>query len=162
MKFVAQAVAKALKSGMSGAAFLGFTAVFSGAQAAGTSLTVSATLLKHASLKMLSQPQSVVITPQDIARGYVDVPVAAQVMVRSNTLAGYMLMFENQSALVRHTQVTGLGNELQIDTSGGVAQPAAGRGMTSSLLGLGFRFVLSESATLGTHAWPVRISVLPI
>src|SRR5665647_595595 len=72
-------------------------------------LMVSATILKHASLQILAQPASVVVTAADIARGYVDAPSPAQVAVKSNTQGGYMLMFESQGEFFRQTLVKGLG-----------------------------------------------------
>ena len=126
-------------------------------------LQVSATVLKHASLQVLAQPASVVVTADDIARGYVDVPMPAQVAVQSNTQGGYMLMFDSQGEFLRQTLVKGLDTEVQLGASGGgVAQRAAGRGMSKTVLALGFRFVLSESARQGVYAWPMRMSVTPL
>ncbi len=126
-------------------------------------LLVSATILKHASLQVLAQPASVVVTEADIARGYVDVPSPAQVAVKSNTQGGYMLMFESQGEFFRQTVVKGLGADVQLGASGGgVAQRPAGRGMSQTVLDIGYRFVLSESARQGVYAWPMRLSVTPI
>lgn len=126
-------------------------------------VTVSATIQKHASLKVLTQPASVVVTAADIARGYVDVPAPASVQVRSNTLDGYLLMFENQGEFMRQTLVKGLANDLQIGLAGGgVAQNMAGRGMRQAQLDLGFRFVLAASAQQGIYPWPLRLSVTPL
>gem|GEM_PF-1131774 len=132
--------------------------------AAGESkLLVSATILKHASLQVLAQPPSVVVTAADIARGYVDVPSPAQVAVQSNTQGGYMLMFESQGEFFRQTLVKGLDTDVQLGASGGgVAQRAAGRGMSKTLLDLGSRFVLSDSVRQGVYAWPMRLSVTPL
>ena len=128
-----------------------------------TKLTVSATVLKHASLQVLAQPASVVITAADMARGYVDVPSPAQVTVQSNTQDGYLLMFENQGEFFRETLVKGLDSDVQVSAGGGgVAQRSLGGGMRKNLLNLGFRFVLSDSARLGVYAWPMRLSVTPL
>ncbi len=126
-------------------------------------LLVTATIHKHASLQVLAQPASVMVTAADIARGYVDVPSPAQVVVKSNTEGGYMLMFESHGEFLRQTVVKGLGADVQLGPSGGgVTQRAAGRGMSQTQLGIGYRFVLSESARQGVYAWPVRLSVTPI
>jgi hypothetical protein len=126
-------------------------------------LTVSATISKHASLQVLAQPASVVITAADMARGYVDVPSPAQVAVQSNTQDGYLLMFENQGDFLRQAMVKGLDSDVQVSAGGGgVAQRSAGGGMRKSLLNLGFRFVLSDSARQGVYAWPMRLSVTPL
>jgi hypothetical protein len=144
---------------------LGLLAV-STAAAAGPSemkLTVSATVLKHASLKVLTQPTSVVVTAADIERGYVDVSAAAKVAVQSNTLDGYLLEFANQGDFMRQILVRGLGSDVQLSPAGGtVIKRTAGSGMSRTILDLGFRFVLSESVQQGTYAWPLRFSVLPL
>lgn len=126
-------------------------------------LSVTATVLKHASLKVLAQPASVVVTAADIARGYVDVPSPAQVAIQSNSQDGYMLMFASEGDFMRQTLVRGLGNDVQLDMAGGgVARGPEGRGMGKATLDLGFRFVLSESAQQGVYAWPMRLSVTPL
>ena len=126
-------------------------------------LTVTATILKRASLRVLAQPASVVVTAADIARGYVDVPGPMQVAVQSNSSGGYMLMFESQGDFMRQTLVRGLDKNVQLEAAGGsVAQGASGRGMSKTTLDLGFRFVLAESARQGVYAWPMRLSVTPI
>lgn len=126
-------------------------------------LQVSVTVLKHASLKVLAQPSSVIVTAADIAKGYVDVAAPASIQVRSNTQEGYLLMFESQGDFMRQTVVKGLANDVQISTAGGgVAQNTAGKGMRQAQLELGFRFVLAESAQQGVYPWPMRLSVTPL
>ncbi|MCJ7800297.1 MAG: hypothetical protein MUP33_11180 [Polaromonas sp.] len=126
-------------------------------------LMVSATVSKHASLQVLAQPASVVITAADMARGYVDVLSPAQVTVQSNTQDGYLLMFDNQGDFLRHALVKGLDRDVQVGAGGGgVAQRSSGGGMRKNLLNLGFRFVLSDSARQGVYAWPIRLSVTPL
>jgi hypothetical protein len=77
-----------------------------------TKLTVSATILKQASLRVLVQPASVVVTAGDIARGYVDVPAAVQVAIRSNTSGGYMLEFATQGDFMRQILVRGFRSDV--------------------------------------------------
>lgn len=126
-------------------------------------VAVSATILKHARMKVLTQPSAVVVTPADIARGYVDVPGASQILVLSNTQQGFMLDFANSGDGIRQILVRGLGADLQIGPEGGgVALRGSGRGMTRTSFDLSFRFVLSEAAQQGTQPWPVRLSVTPL
>lgn len=126
-------------------------------------VTVSATVLKHASLKVLAQPASIVITPEDVARGYVDVAAPAQVAIKSNSPGGYMLEFANEGDFMRQIQVRGLATDLQLGVAGGaVMQPGAASGITRATLDLGFRFLLAQSARPGTYPWPVHLSVTPI
>lgn len=125
-------------------------------------LTVTATVLKHASLRVLAQPTAVVITAEDVARGYVDVAAPAELAIKCNSRRGYMLEFANQGDFMREIHVRGLASELQLSPAGGaVLQPAAPTGITRATLDLGFRFVLAASARPGTYAWPVHLSVTP-
>lgn len=127
------------------------------------SMTVSATVLKHASLRVLAQPSALVVTPQDVARGYVDVSTPAQVAIKSNSPRGYMLEFASEGDFMRQILVKGLSSELQLAPAGGaVMQPPSATGVTRTTLQLGFRFMLAEDARPGTYAWPVHLSVTPI
>ncbi|MCM2312445.1 MAG: hypothetical protein NDI84_13680, partial [Steroidobacteraceae bacterium] len=123
-------------------------------------LLVTATVLKHASLKVLAQPAAVVITAEDIARGHVDVPAPALLAVKSNS-GGYMLGFASEGDFMRRIIVAGTGSELELSPAGGLVTRTQPRGGTSSLV-LTFRFVLSDTAQAGTYPWPLRLSVAPL
>ena len=123
-------------------------------------LTVTATVMKHASLQVLAQPTSVVVTAADIVLGYVDVPSPSHVAILSNSQSGYMLMFAIEGEFLRQILVRGLGSDVQLDSAGGgVARRPEGRGMSKATLNLAFRFMLSDSAKQGVYAWPMRLSV---
>ena len=126
-------------------------------------LTVTATIAKQASLKVLTQPSVVVVTSGDVARGYVDVPTPAQLAVRSNSLSGYLLEFASEGAFMRQILVTGLASNVQLSPAGGtVMQPPSGAGVTDTTVALGYRFLLAESTTQGTYPWPMRVSITPL
>lgn len=132
------------------------------AQSEDIQLQVSATVMKHASLEVLSQPSSVLVTASDIDAGFVDVPVPAHVSVQSNTPAGYHLMFDTQGDFIQKIIVKGLDSEVQMGMAGGgIFKRGTGMGMVKSTLTLAFRFILSKSATRGLYAWPMRLSVMP-
>lgn len=126
-------------------------------------VTVSATVLKRASLRVLAQPAAVVVTAEDIARGYVDVAAPARVAIKSNSPRGYMLEFANEGDFMRQILVKGLASDVQLSPSGGaIMQSHAGIGVTRETLELGFRFVLAAAARPGTYAWPMQLTVLPL
>jgi hypothetical protein len=144
-----------------GAAFVGSFAA--PAAAASTELQVTAYVMKRATLQVLAQPTSVVLTQDDIARGWVDVPATAQLAVQSNSGEGYMLEFTNQGDFVRQVLVKGLDTDVQVGAAGGaVMQRAKGRGVTRATLNLGFRILLSASARQGSYSWPMRVAIAPI
>lgn len=125
-------------------------------------VTVSATVLKHASLKVLEQPSAVVVTPEDIARGYVEVPLPARVRVKNNS-AGYLLNFASSAEFASRIRVRGLGPDVLMSGDGGlIAQSASSRGMATVTLDLGFRFELAAGAHEGVYPWPLELSVTPL
>lgn len=127
-----------------------------------STVAVTATVLNYTHIRVLTQPESVVITEDDAALGYVDVPAASQVEINSNSPDGYMLVFESQSDFVRATLVRGLGDEVRLDATGGVvAQPSSGPGRVKTTVALGFRFVLERDARPGIYAWPMQMSIMP-
>jgi len=125
-----------------------------------TSVLVTATVLKHASLQILAQPAAVVITAADIERGQVDVPAPVHVAVRSNS-GGSMLEFVSDGNFMRRIVVSGAGRDVELSPSGGLVTTMHATGGISHLA-LTFRFILSEAAQAGTYPWPMRLSVLPL
>ena len=115
-------------------------------------LTVTATILKRATLQVLAQPATLVVTSADLARGYVDVPASSQVAIQNNSTAGYLLDFRNHGGeFLRQVFVRGLNGDVQLSPGGGlVRQGSAGGGVTKTTLALGYRFVLSSAAQAGT------------
>lgn len=125
-------------------------------------ITVSATVLKHASLKVLASPASVVITAADISRGYVDVSQPARISVKNNS-AGYLLSFAGNVEFARQIRVQGLGPDVLMGAEGGVvARRAAAAGMNTTTMDLGFRFELAAGVHEGVYPWPLELSVSPI
>lgn len=160
MRYANTVLIRIAQVAMCGALMLGMPAT---ATAGDVKLTVSATIAKHASLNVLAQPSSVVVTQADIARGYVDVAAPAQVAIKSNTPGGYLLEFASQGDFMRQIVVRGLANEVQMSPSGGfVMQASAGSGVTRTTFDLRFRFVLAEAALPGTYSWPMHLSVTPL
>lgn len=165
MKALGKAVIRTVRRVLAGTVLLGLSAFSFNALADSnaTSLTLSATVRKHASVQVLAQPASVTITAADIARGYLDAPSPAQLAVKSNTAQGFTLLFTNQGDFVRQIRVKGLGSDVQLGAGGGVVTHAAtGRGMNTTNLDLGYRFELAASAQQGVYAWPMQVSVQPL
>jgi hypothetical protein len=161
MKNVAQSVVRGVQLAAFNMLALGLLGVpVTAAASSEAKLVITATVLKRATLRILAQPPSVVVTAADIARGYVDVPTPAYVAIQSNTRHGYQLEFAAEGDFMRQVMVRGLSNDLQMSPAGGVVmQQPRGTGVTITTLALGFRFLLSESAREGAYAWPMRLSV---
>ncbi len=122
-------------------------------------IAVMATVLEHTSMNVISQTKELVVTNNDIQRGYVDVPFASRVNVKTNNAAGYLLVFEVMEGpygLFRSINVRLGGREFQIPLQGGwILQPFVPGG---TMLDISYRFVLSENVQPGTYSWPIMVS----
>jgi hypothetical protein len=130
-----------------------------GGTALSTTTTISARVLPRTIINVIAQAHELVVTNGDIRRGYVDIPLASRVSVKSNDPAGYLLAFEVMDGadnVFRGVSVRVGGREVQIPLHGGwVPQPFV-RGGT--VLDISYRFNLAENAQPGTYNWPIMVS----
>ena len=124
-------------------------------------LAVTATVLKHVSMKVLAQPSRVVVTAADLARGYVDAPHPVLLTIRSNSRDGYLIAFAGQGAFLRQLRIRGLGPEIQLGAEGGFVRQASNAGVPDTV-NLAFRFELLPTAQEGVYGWPVQMSITPL
>jgi hypothetical protein len=123
---------------------------------ASATLSVSATVVARALLTTEYQAPSVTITAADIAQGYVDVPGATRLRVRTNSAKGYLLAFETTQPLFTEVQVSGAGDRVSLASGNGwVMQPFTGISLTMEL---SYRFVLAPNVQPGEYPWPVGVS----
>lgn len=121
-----------------------------------STMKVSANVLPYLRLQVLKQAPTLDVTPEDVARGYIDVPAATDLMARTNDRNGFSLSFDARSNVFRKAQVTGLVNGLEIGPDGGlVHQPFTGSQM---LMRLSYRFFLAPEVGAGSYPWPLQIS----
>ncbi|MFA5806741.1 MAG: hypothetical protein WC978_00050 [bacterium] len=133
----------------------------SGPPAAGTArIQVTATVPSRATLRVLHQKRTLVVTPEDVARGYVDAPAASRIEVRNNSREGCLLVFEGVAGPdgpFGRVSVRGLGRDVEIGPGGGfVPHPYAPAPVTAEL---SYRFSLAWDARPGTYLWPLQVSV---
>ncbi len=134
------------------------------AHAGGPGLTatigITATVREYMNMQVLTQSPELVVTNADIRRGYVEVPFASRIRVKTNNASGYLLGFEIMSGpapLFDSVNVTAGGKEFQLASSGGwIPQPYVRGGET---LDISYRFMLSQGAQPGTYHWPLVLSV---
>jgi len=132
----------------------------SGTTVASAKVSITATVLEHTSMQVLAQAQELVVTNADVARGYVEVPAATRISVKTNNPVGYLLAFEAVSGLPLFDSMHVIvgGTEVQLSPAGGwVPQPYVRGGITQDVT---YRFVLSKNAQPGTYGWPLMISAL--
>ena len=126
-------------------------------------MQVSATVLPFARVQPTQQVSSLQITPRDVARGYVDVPSASVLEVKTNSRHGVILRFDNMAEFVKSIKVSGLGGEVELGASGGdVVERHSGYEVAGRALMLGYRFRLDPNAQPGTYTWPLMVSARPL
>ena len=126
---------------------------------ASKTLQVSVTVQARVLLQVESEPASLLLTETDVRRGYVDLPTASRISVRTNSSTGYLLAFEIVGGPIEGVRVRGLGAEISIGGAGGwIARPYTGA-VTSAELS--YRLVLSKDAQPGAYPWPVLLSASP-
>lgn len=124
-----------------------------------TTIQISARVLARTRIDVISQAHELVVTNSDIRRGYVDVPLASRVSVKSNDPAGYLLAFEvmdGADSVFRGVSVRVGGKEVQIPLYGGWVPLPFVRGGT--VLDISYRFNLAKNAQPGTYNWPIIVA----
>lgn len=126
------------------------------------SVQISATVLSHASIDALRLPQEVVISEQDVARGYVELDEPLQVELRTNHPAGVVLWLSLNSERFAGVHASGFEDGAALD-SGGVAVlvPQRSRGLHARTVSLKVRLMLAPHAAPGRVAFPVSVSLAP-
>jgi hypothetical protein len=133
------------------------------AEAAGSitqTITVTARVAPWVKLNLEHQQMQLTVTPDDVARGYIEVPAASRFAVTTNNRAGYALIFQPHAGIFRSVAIHGLGASVEFGASGGtVIQSGAENGVARTLFELGYRFYLAEGVQPGSYFWPLSVSV---
>ena len=141
-----------------GCAMMGTVPVFADSTTA--TMQVSVQVIARAIVSVDSQPVSVTITSDDIARGYVDVQAPIMVRVRTNSRQGYMLQVENQSETFSSIELTSGNVEMHVgDHESWIQRPYVAGG---DLMPMRARLHLSQAAVSGTFAVPIAFTASPL
>ncbi len=120
------------------------------------SLTVSATVVARVLVTQESHPGTVTISPEDVARGWVDVKGATHLQLRTNAANGYLLAFESSQSWFTDVQVMGAGSDVSLGAGNGwVFEPFLG---TTVNFELGYRFNLAPGLQPGSYPWPLSVT----
>ena len=133
------------------------------AEAAGSitqTITVTARVVPWVKLNLEYQQLQLTVTPDDVARGYVEVSAASRFTVTTNNRAGYTLNFQPRAGIFRSVAINGPGMSMEFGAGGGtVIQSGAEVGVARTLFELGYRFFLAEGVQAGNYSWPLSVSV---
>lgn len=122
-------------------------------------LSVTVRVIARTILTVDSQPASVSVTADDIARGYVDVPQAVAFRVRSNAREGYALAFQPVEFPFSAAEVQWNGRTAVVQSGNPWATSLTHpyqQGMTAGTLVVRLR--VSAGAEPGTYSWPLQVA----
>ena len=118
------------------------------------SLTVSVEVIARTIVTVDSQPASVDVSANDIARGYVELPNSVLFHVRSNASNGYVIQFQPVMGPFSRADVTLGSAQAAVGTDGAwLSQPYQQGTATGSF---SVRLMLAPGTQPGSYAWPVR------
>lgn len=119
-------------------------------------LMVTAIVRAKASLNLQGVPSQLLITREDVRRGFVDAPSPMVLSVSSTGPRRLALLFSVANQHIRHATMDGLGGPSVPMSADGVSLPAP-QGHRSPLW-LRFRFYLEPDTPPGAYPWPVQVA----
>lgn len=128
------------------------------AEQARAQMTVSATIVDTVGVRSVHQAQRLVITAEDVRRGYVDAPAATRVDVRCARLCLFEL--KPTQDFVRSVRVAGLDTGAEFGAGGAAILHKATA--QAREVAMDYRFTLAPDTAPGAYPWPVALSVMPM
>lgn len=119
---------------------------------------VSATVPARVTIEAFEQPTRLVISAEDVRRGYKD--VSARYVVSQNTERGWVLQFAPRIGITRQVEVRGLSSDIVLREES-VEVYRAGAAARENI-SLEYRLVLDDDASPGTYDAPVHVSAVPL
>jgi hypothetical protein len=119
---------------------------------------VSATVPARVAIEAVEQPSRLVISPDDVRRGYKD--VSARYAVSQNTERGWVLQLAPRIGITQQVEVRGLAMDVVLrEESVEVYRPAT---VGREDISLEYRLVLDTDAEPGTYDMPVHVAATPL
>lgn len=130
------------------------------AESTSATMSVSVQVLARAIVTIDSQPATVEISSDDIARGYVDVESPILVRVRTNSRSGYLLHVANVNETFSSVELTSSDIDLHVSShESWIQRPYVSGG---DVMPLHARLRLSAGAMPGAVAMPISFSASPL
>lgn len=109
-------------------------------------------------INVLAQPAHLDVTPDDIARGYVESQSTVQIF--SNSRQGFAVRVDVLDALISGGEVLGLGDALHLVRDGASGRASHdGKADKRVTYEVRYRLQLAPGGTPGRYRWPLRIGV---
>jgi hypothetical protein len=126
-----------------------------------TNFNVSATVNAVARLQVQSAPTEILVSEEDLRRGYIEVVQPTDLLIRSNSANGYALDLTTLTPMLSSVVVRGLKSEQSLTGEGGTIVQRWQTPQTVAL-SLQFKLVLAPGLAAGRYPWPMHIDVRPL
>jgi hypothetical protein len=103
------------------------------------------------------QAAELTVTPEDIARGYVEVPAASRFRILGGARSGWLIDFFARGKIFTSAQIEGIGGIAQVGADGGTL--FQGDRSPDGVTRLSYRFTLGANVQPGNYQWPLAMSV---
>ena len=131
------------------------------AQGRSAMLGVSAFVVASTHAETLAQSATLVVTAEDVRRGYVDAPAASRLRITSTSPAGFRLSVHPRLAMFRSVSVRLGSHHARLGADGGTLV-AVGRTGRRVPVDVDYRFELAEGVAPGHYPWPLVLDARPM
>jgi hypothetical protein len=126
------------------------------ARSTSATMNVSARVLARTVVSIEDEPRQVVVTEDDVRRGYVTLPSSLRFSVRSNSRDGYLLEFSQLDPAFRTMSVRWDSTEIRLGSDGAVISQPFAPGLVQRVADV--QLTLAEGTQPGTYGWGVRVN----
>lgn len=117
-------------------------------------MTVSVHVVARTIVTVDREPQEVRLTAEDVARGYVDMPSAVALRIRSNARKGFSIQFEPVAYPFASAQIVWGSQQAVVSADGSWLTRSYVPGEQAATFNVRLR--LASDAAVGSYPWPVR------
>jgi hypothetical protein len=133
-----------------------------GARDVHSDFSVSVTVRAVANMQIKSAPAGLIVSGDDLQRGFIDVAQPTELTVGSNSPNGFALdVLTVAYPMVSSMVVEGLNSDLALGAEGGTIVQRWSHPQSVNLT-LRFRLALAPGLAPGNYPWPLRLAVRPL
>jgi hypothetical protein len=107
-------------------------------------------------VKAIAQPDQLLVTEADLARGYVDIAAGSSVILTTNSRMGYLLTATFDQRLLSTIEVRAANRYLQASSGTGSWHMASDYAV-DRIVPIQYRLHLAAGVRAGTYPWPVSL-----
>lgn len=121
-------------------------------------LTVSATVLPRTAVTSVASPTAIVVSADDVRRGYVDVGAPTRLLLSNNAPRGFAIDVFPTAGIFTAVNVRSAGAAAFLGRDGGTIVERSVHGRAIAIT-LSWRFMLADDVTPGLYPWPLQLTV---